>query len=53
MERSGRVSLLREGYNEATGEGKASVVVNTLANWRCHDHGMTTKDSSRDGVELT
>lgn len=49
----GRVSLLREGYHEAIGEGKASVVVNTLANWRCHDHGMTAKDSSRDGVELT
>lgn len=37
---------------EAIGEGVASVSVETPAFWRCRDHGTTTKDSGRCGMEL-
>lgn len=37
---------------ETTGEGAASVSVETPAHWKCKDIGLATEDSGRCGVEL-
>ena len=44
-------SALLKIPGEDTGIGVASVVVKTPVYGRCQDCGMTTQESSRDGVE--